>query len=119
MALIDDIPILKPFYYNIISKTSNILSELSITLRKKYHQKLEDHQKDVIRDFCDALIEAKEEAINEEKESSAHLNDVNLSLVIINLFFGKFSKYEYLSEYKISLFVKLINNKLEVTPLSI
>jgi hypothetical protein len=72
-----------------VSKTAKIISELSITVRNKYVQRLEDHQKDVIRDFCDALIEAKEEAIIEEKESASDLNDVNLSLVILNLFFGK------------------------------
>ena len=50
--------------------------------------RVDSHQRGVINDFCDALIEAKEEAIAEEKESAPHLTDQNLSLVVLNLFFG-------------------------------
>ena len=51
--------------------------------------RLKDHKNGVIQHFCDALIEAKEEAISEGKESAPHLNDTNLSFVIMNLFQGK------------------------------
>jgi hypothetical protein len=88
----DRVPILKLVYFNATNKVSKVLLDLSLNIRGKYHKRLQDHQKGVIRDFCDALIEAKEEAINEEKESAPHLNDNNLSLVIMNLFFGKFNK---------------------------
>jgi len=88
VAITDRVPILKPLYYKTINKVGKTLLDLSITVRKKYHERLETHEKGVIRDFCDALIEAKEEAIKEEKESAPNLNDVNLSLVILNLFFG-------------------------------
>jgi hypothetical protein len=75
-----------------MNKVRKVLMDLSLTIRSKYHERLQDHQKGIIRDFCDALIEAKEEAINEEKESAPHLNDNNLSLVTLNLFFGKFDR---------------------------
>jgi hypothetical protein len=83
-----------------MNKVSKVLMDLSLTVRNKYHERIQDHQKGIIRDFCDALIEAKEEAINEEKESAPHLNDNNLSLVIMNLFFGKFNKNKQIYVYK-------------------
>ena len=84
----DRVPVLKPFYNKTYKKVGQTLENISLNVRKKYISHLEDHQKGVIRDFCDALIEAKEEAISEEKESAPHLSDINLSLVIMNLFFG-------------------------------
>jgi len=64
--------------------------DLSLTLRRKYHERLKDHQKDVIRDFCDALILAKKEAFDEAKESAPYLTDENLGFVIFDLFVGKY-----------------------------
>lgn len=92
LFITDRIPILELIYFNKMNKVRKVLMDLSLTIRSKYHERLQDHQKGIIRDFCDALIEAKEEAINEEKESAPHLNDNNLSLVILNLFFGKFDR---------------------------
>ena len=65
------------------------MKNLSLNVRQKYHEHLKDHQKGLVRDFCDALIEAKEEAIQEDKESAPHFTDQNLSLVILDLFFGE------------------------------
>ena len=84
----DKIPILKPFYYKTFKKVEKTLKQLALRIRSKYMQHIDDYQKNRIRDFCDALIEAKEEAINEEKETAPYLNDRNLSLVILDLFFG-------------------------------
>ena len=96
MAIPDRVPILKPLYYRTYAKVGQTLENLSINVRKKYKTRLGDHQKGVIRDFCDALIEAKEEAISEEKETAPYLNDGNLSLVVLNLFFGKYGTYYFL-----------------------
>jgi hypothetical protein len=89
LVLVDRVPLLKPFYYKKFRKIGETLKNLSVTVRGKYVEHLTDHEPGVIRDFCDALIEAKEEAILEDKESAPHLTDHNLSLVIMNLFFGK------------------------------
>ena len=64
------------------------MKALSSSAKQKYLDRLKVHSKREIHDFCDALIEAKEEAIADEKESASALTDVNLSLVILNLFFG-------------------------------
>jgi hypothetical protein len=85
---VDRVPILKPFYANIVHKTLQTVKSLSSSVKQKYLDRLKVHSSGVIHDFCDALIEAKEEAIAEEKESASALTDVNLSLVILNLFFG-------------------------------
>ena len=42
----------------------------------------------MIRDFCDTLITAKNEALREGKESAPYLTDSNLSMVVFDLFFG-------------------------------
>ncbi|CAG2182519.1 unnamed protein product, partial [Oppiella nova] len=62
------------------------MKALSSSAKQKYLDRLKVHSKGEIHDFCDALIEAKEEAIADEKESALHLNDQNLSLVIMDLF---------------------------------
>ena len=90
LGIADRVPVLKPFYYRTYKKVGNTLRNLSLNVRQKYIEHLPDHQKGLIRDFCDALIEAKEEAIEEDKESAPHLTDQNLSLVILNLFFGQY-----------------------------
>ncbi|CAG2181430.1 unnamed protein product, partial [Oppiella nova] len=40
------------------------------------------------RDFCDALITAKNEALREGKESAPYLTDENLAMTIFDLFFA-------------------------------
>ena len=49
----------------------------------------DDYDGSVIRDFCDALISAKNDAINESKESAPYLTDNNLAMAIMDLFFGQ------------------------------
>ena len=88
LAIADRVPILKPFYYKTFKNVYKVLSEISMTISKKYLERVKVHEKGVINDFCDGLIEAKEEAIEEVKETAPYLNDLNLSFVILNLFIG-------------------------------
>ena len=53
---------------------------------EKFEEHLSSYQPGIIRDFADALIAAKEEAINETKSSAAHLTDANLILTLFDLF---------------------------------
>ncbi|CAG2177715.1 unnamed protein product, partial [Oppiella nova] len=82
LALTDRVPILKPFYANVVNKTIQTVKGLSMSVKQKYLDRLKVHSSGVIHDFCDALIEAKEEAIADEKESASALTDVNLSLPV-------------------------------------
>ena len=86
-------PILKPIYYRTYGKAYKSLENLLIHIRRKHMDMIKGYEKGVIRHFCDALIEAKVEAINENKEWAPHLNDDNLSLVISDLFLGQSFNY--------------------------
>jgi phosphoenolpyruvate carboxylase len=88
LILVDQMPFLKPFYYNKFNKAYKTLGKLSNKISQKYVDHLKDKEDGVIRDICDGLIEAKEEAIKEQKESAQDLVDRNLSLVIFDLFIG-------------------------------
>lgn len=110
LTLIDRLPIIKPFYYKTFNKVSQTLLSLSNTITRKYREHLTDNQKGVIRDFCDGLIEAKEEAIAEVKESAPHLSDNNLSFVIFNLFFAGSDTSNYMMRW----IILLMANNLEM-----
>jgi len=58
-------------------------------IRGFYEKHLIDYKDGVIRDFCDGLIFAQKEAISQDNESVAHLNDENLFLVLFDLFIGE------------------------------
>ena len=88
LAIADRVPILKPLYYKNFKRVYNVLIGIMTTVRNKYLERVKVHEKGVINDFCDGLIEAKEEAIEEAKETAPYLNDLNLSFVILNLFIG-------------------------------
>ncbi len=90
LAIVDRVPILKPFYLKSYNKLIGLIKDMSQKIRNKYLERLNNHKKGVVNDFCDGLIEAKEEAIIEAKESAPDLTDFNLSLVIFDLFFGQF-----------------------------
>lgn len=51
----------------------------------RYQQHLVDYDQSKIRDFADALIAAKVEAIDEQRDSAEHLNDDNLGLVLMDM----------------------------------
>lgn len=56
---------------------------------EKYHLHQKDYQFGQIRDFTDAMISAKNDALQNEKESAAYLTDKNLCLCLLDLFSGK------------------------------
>ena len=91
LAIVDRVPIAKVFYYKVAKRVGQTLKGLALNVKQKYLDQLKEHQKDEIRNFCDALIEAKEQAICEAKESAPYLNDQNLALAIVNLFLGQSS----------------------------
>ncbi len=87
-GLIEFIPITRFFYRKLINKTIKTFEDIKEVLKIKYKYHYEDYNENIIRDFCDALISAKNEALNEDKESKKYLTDDNLTLVIMDLFMG-------------------------------
>ena len=69
-------------------KIKNSFQELIVKLKEKYQAHYKEYDETVIRDFCDTLISAKNEALREGKESAPYLTDVNLSMAVFDLFFA-------------------------------
>ena len=85
----DFVPVLKPFVQSKVKLVRELTLEQLSILKQKYvlHQK--DYQEGQIRDFTDALISAKFDALQNEKESAPYLTDDNLVLALSDLFSGK------------------------------
>jgi hypothetical protein len=89
--LIEFLPIARLYYRNVIKKTEKTVANFIEVIKLKYICHHESYDQNIIRDFCDALISAKYEALNEDKESKKYLTDDNLTLVIMDLFMGNSS----------------------------
>ncbi|CAG2170385.1 unnamed protein product, partial [Oppiella nova] len=114
LALTDRVLILKPLYANVVNKTIQTMKGLSMNVKNKYLDRLKVHSKGEIHDFCDALIEAKEEAIADEKESASAFTDVNLSLVIMDLFLAGVDTTQYTMRWIILLMANNIEMQLRM-----
>ena len=57
---------------------------------QRSNEKLKNHYKDyeetIERDFCDAFISAKNDALREGKESAPYLKDENLAMIAFDIF---------------------------------
>ena len=84
--IVDLLPILKYFMGKKIDRFRKLFYEVMTMIKEKYQAHYKDYDENVIRDFCDTLITAKNEAIKENKESAPYLTDGNLGLVIGDLF---------------------------------
>ena len=67
-------------------KFKKIFQKFLDMITDKYESHYKDYDESVIRDFCDTLITAKNEALREGKESAPYLTDENLALCIFDLF---------------------------------
>ncbi len=92
-SLIEVLPIARFYYRSVIKKTEETCANFIEIIKLKFIDHYESYDQNIIRDFCDALISAKNEALNEDKESKPYLTDDNLSLAIVDLFMGKFNIY--------------------------
>ncbi|CAG2165010.1 unnamed protein product [Oppiella nova] len=63
----------------VIEKDDNIIEFIDIC-QKKFVSHQKDYSESIERDFCDALITAKNEALREGKESVPYLTDANLTM---------------------------------------
>ena len=69
----------------LIYEMSKLFIQLSDMLFKRFKSHYEDYDESVIRNFCDALISAKNESIKSDRESAPYLCDGNLSHCIFDL----------------------------------
>jgi len=73
-------------FANVVNELKDVLNGWKSMMREKFEEHLSSYQPGIIRDFADALIAAKEEAIKETKSSAVHLTDANLTLTLLDLF---------------------------------
>ena len=64
------------------------MTDIIEMLKNKFRNHYKTYDESVIRDICDALISAKNDALSEGKESAPHLTDDNLAMAIIDTFLG-------------------------------
>jgi Cytochrome P450 len=86
IAIVNLIPILRFPLVKLVNQMKLVVHDMKSFIKEKFKQHLTSYQPEIIRDFADALIAAKEEAIKETKSSAVHLTDANLTLTLLNLF---------------------------------
>ena len=64
------------------------IKSLFADIRTKYHAHQQDYHKYYIRDFTDVLIFAKDDSLQNEKQSACYLTDENLTKILSDLFTG-------------------------------
>ena len=84
----DMFPILQKIDYKIFSKMNRVFDENINLFKNKFQSHYKDYNESVVRDFCDTLITAKNDAIRAGKESFPYLNDMNLTFSMWDLFFA-------------------------------
>ncbi|CAG2179575.1 unnamed protein product, partial [Oppiella nova] len=82
------VPIMRYVFRDAANKQHKVVNEMIDMLSNKFTKHYVDYDESVCRDFCDALITAKNEALREGKESAPYLTDENLTLVVFDLFFA-------------------------------
>lgn len=86
------VPIFRLVAKKQIEKLKKITKERITIFKEIYNSHQNDYQDGVIRDFTDALTYAKNDALQNEKESAPYLTDSNLALFIFDLFGGNYLK---------------------------
>ena len=81
-------PIIRWLEWYKVEKVKKEFNQHVALIKDLFISHYEDYDESVIRDFCDTLITAKNEAIKEGKETIAHLSDNNLAMVMMDLFFA-------------------------------
>ncbi|CAG2102041.1 unnamed protein product [Medioppia subpectinata] len=81
-------PLLRFLDKKLAQKQRKIITELVEMIRSKFRPHYDDYNESIERDFCDALISAKNDALRDGKESAPHLTDDNLSMTVFDMFFA-------------------------------
>ncbi|XP_054154801.1 steroid 17-alpha-hydroxylase/17,20 lyase-like [Oppia nitens] len=88
MMLWEFSPIVRWIDQKYVRKYREYIENIRIFIGKKFKSHYRDYNPDIERDFCDALIAAKNDAIRDGKESADYLIDDNLLMSLMDLFFA-------------------------------
>ncbi|CAG2108781.1 unnamed protein product [Medioppia subpectinata] len=69
-----------------VAKQMKVTRGVIDLLRNKFIKHYDDYNESIERDFCDALISAKNDALRDGKESAPYLTDANLGMSVMDLF---------------------------------
>ena len=79
-------PLIRKIDWKGVKKHGEILEDLAKMISGKLETHYKDYDESIERDFCDALISAKNDALREGKESAPYLTDANLIITIMDIF---------------------------------
>jgi hypothetical protein len=91
-GLIQFLPLTRVWFNTKVGYFKKTVENFRDLIKNKYQEHYKDYYENNIRDFCDSVIFAK----NEAKESVEYLTDENLALVIVDLFTGNYSSLKIL-----------------------
>ncbi|XP_054158364.1 steroid 17-alpha-hydroxylase/17,20 lyase-like [Oppia nitens] len=82
---------IKPFKWldrKIYEKKHKAFYDMSELILKKFKNHFNDYNPNCERDFCDALIDAKNVALRDGRESAIHLTDDRLAMCVFDMFYA-------------------------------
>jgi hypothetical protein len=85
-AIANLLPIMRFPLAGMMREIKKIFENYHCFVDEKLNAHKKDYQEGIIRDFADALLAAKDEAIKEKKENAQYLNDFNLTKTLTNFF---------------------------------
>ena len=71
-----------------VDKNERMTEEAIDKMFERFKSHYKDYDESSDRDFCDALISAKNDALRDGKESAPYLTDKNLAMTVFDLYFG-------------------------------
>ena len=81
-------PIIRFFDKKLVQINEKMTEDFIDLMENRFKSHYKDYDPSIERDFCDALINAKNDAIREGKESAPYLTDKNLAMCIFDMFFA-------------------------------
>ncbi|XP_054158276.1 cytochrome P450 1A1-like, partial [Oppia nitens] len=81
-------PIIQLMDYKTTGKQRKLMGQTIDLMIRKFNKHYTDYNPDSDRDFCDALISAKNDRLREGRESAKYLTDTNLAMTVFDLFFA-------------------------------
>ena len=80
------LPLFKWYDRKTVKKVEKTIVDNLKLLKDKFESHYKDYDESIVRDFCDTLISAKNDALRGGKESVPYLNDESFGLVIFDIF---------------------------------
>ena len=94
VVVIKDIPSMRLIFENSLALSNSYTKKFLGVVKEKYKSHLKDYQFGRIRDFTDALIFAKEDSLENEKESAPYFSDENITMALFYLFLLGYDKIQ-------------------------